>query len=406
MNLIYRVIKLIEYLLDLISFMYFFFILLLFVIVYNIFLIFVRDRTYLKAYKRFKDNLEITIDDLIDIPLVNIIIPAWKEGKYLNNCLLSITELSYPKIKAIVNAGGDSETIEIAESFKKYNNFKILRQMEGKSRAAFGKIKALNECIDYVSEGLIYFIDADCYVTDDILLRIIFPIVNENENVVINTYRPLKSQENRSFIKYLQLSRIGAFRGKVKRYTSVMVSGSNTCMTYKVLKAIGKFSENRLISEDCSRGYDIISKNFKIYCLFDYRSRMYSAYPDSLKEYFKQRKRYIENSLLLSHKKRNIKYFVKFFVMILVSIYLLITPFLLVLHFGLFLLGIIIFIYIYLIKIRKYLFFNKMVANEYQIRVRTIFFVKIIFYIYFEILVNVFTFFNLLSFVKKLKKMN
>jgi len=381
-----------------------FFILLLFILIFHLLLYVFRDSKYVKAVKMYKDPEFIEFSDLKEQPLVNFIVPAWKEGKEFKDCLLSITKLTYPNIKVIVNAGGNEETIKIANYFKKNKNFIILQQVGGGSRAAFGKIKALNECLDYVTEGLIYFIDADCYVTDDILVRIIFPIVNKNENVVINTYRPLKSQENRDLIKYIQISRIGAFHEKVKRYTSVMVSGSNTCMTYKVIKAIGKFNENRLISEDCSRGYDIISKNFKIFCLFDYRSRMYSAYPDSLKEYFKQRKRYIENSLLLSHKKRNIKYFVKFFVMILVSIYLLITPFLLILHFGLFLLGIIIFIHIYLIKIRKYLFFNKIVANEFHIRVRRIFFIKIIFYIYFEILVNVFTFFNLLSFVKKLKK--
>ena len=59
-------------------------------------------------------------------PLLNIFIPAWKEGEVFENCLNSITKLNYPNIKVIVNTGGSEETINIANSFKKYQNFIVL----------------------------------------------------------------------------------------------------------------------------------------------------------------------------------------------------------------------------------------------------------------------------------------
>ena len=55
----------------------------------------------------YKDPKSLSIDDLKNIPLVNIIVPAWKEGNNFRECLSSITNLNYPNIKVIVNAGGN-----------------------------------------------------------------------------------------------------------------------------------------------------------------------------------------------------------------------------------------------------------------------------------------------------------
>ena len=88
------------------------------------------------------------------------------------------------------------ETMEIANTFRKYENFIILHQKGGSERAETGKIRALNECFSYLNEGISYFIDADCFITDDLLLRMIHPITNLNEKVVIGGgMRPLISQQ-------------------------------------------------------------------------------------------------------------------------------------------------------------------------------------------------------------------
>ena len=172
---------------------------------YHIFLFAFRDRRHIKERKKFKDPEMVGINELEEIPLLNIIIPAWKEGIEFKNCLISITKLSYPKIKIIINAGGNEETVNNANSFKKDERFIILHQKEGKDRAEFGKIKAINECLEYVSEGILYFIDADCYLTDEIILRVIVPIVNDNENVVMGAgIRPLKDQQRALQLTFLK----------------------------------------------------------------------------------------------------------------------------------------------------------------------------------------------------------
>jgi len=193
MDFIDQLIFYVNFILNILSNTYIILSLFLIVILYHYFLYLIRDKKHLKNVRKFIGEEKINTNDLKNYPLVTFIVPAWKEGKRdegkaFHECLISISKLNYPKIKAIVNAGGDDTTINIAESFKKFENFKILRQTGGKSRAAFGKIRALNECLDHISEGILYFIDADCYLTDDLLLRLIYPIINLNEDVVVGGF--------------------------------------------------------------------------------------------------------------------------------------------------------------------------------------------------------------------------
>ncbi len=389
---------------EIINTIYFFLLFLIIIILYNIILTFFKDRIYLNAFLELKDPNVINIETLKEIPVVNIIIPAWKEGREFKECLLSIINLKYPNLKIIVNAGGNEETINIADSFKKHDNFLILKQSGGKEKASLGKIKALNECLNEVTEGILYFIDADCYLTDEILLRMLYPIVNLNEDVVISTFRPLKSQEGKNLIKYLLISRMNAIKKKYSRYNHTIVSGSNTCMTLDVIKAIGKFNQNRTIGEDISRAMDIISKGYRIYGLVDYRSRMYSAYPNNNKEFYYQKKRYLENSLRLSYKKKNKKQILRVFILTLGSIYLLIFPIFLFLSIGLFFIGICFIIHLYLTKLRKYIFFKKITQDKIKTNFRKIFFIKMFYFLYIDIFFNLLMQYNSIKYLSRLKK--
>lgn len=130
-------------------------VLLIFIIItiYHTFIYFLRDRNYLKNLNHFKDFKIETINQLKEIPLINIILPAWKEGDNLKQCLNSINQLNYPKIKVILNASGSNETIEIADSFKNIQKFTVIYQKPGG-----GKLRAINDCIKYTS-----FLQADRY---------------------------------------------------------------------------------------------------------------------------------------------------------------------------------------------------------------------------------------------------
>ena len=215
--------------------------------------------------------------------------------------------------------------------------------------------------------------------------------------------RPLPSQEKYHIVKYGLFTRFGFFKSRFTRYHRYMISGANTCMKYEVIKAIGKFNENRIIAEDVSRGIDITSKGFKAFWLVDYGSRIYTDYPTTIKETIKQRKRYIENYLMYGYFQKNLIKIVKVGVLFLISMLLVIFPFFIFINFGLFFICILAISAIYLNRIRRFIFFKIVVDRQYYHKFPKIIFIKIIFYIYLEILANVITLFGLYSFRKQVK---
>ncbi|MFX1320926.1 MAG: glycosyltransferase [Promethearchaeota archaeon] len=384
-------------------------ILMLSIISYHIILFLIRDLKYLKSVKTNPDPDSINIDDLKEIPLINIIIPAWNEGDEFEKCLFSVTSLAYPKIKVIVNAGGNEKTIKIADSFKKYNHFVILRQKEVKSKIGkitnLGKLKAINKSLKHVTEGVVFFLDADSYITDEIVLRLLFPIVNYNEKVCVGAgTRPLISLENNDLVRYLQIVKEGFFRKIFTRDNKNLIGGSNTCISYEVIKSIGRFTEEGIIAEDISAGRDIISKGYKIYSLTSYQSRIYTDFPKSIRELIEQRKRYIQNSYIYAKIKKSKIKSIKLIALTLVSIYFIISPLFLFVNYGLFFIGVFIILFFYLRIIRRYIFFKLIIDKQYYKKFHKLLFIKIFYYIVIELIINVITCFSLITIRKNLKE--
>ena len=376
-----------------------------FVLLYHILLHYFKDKKYISIAKKFQDIETITLKDLKSYPLVNFIIPAWNEGRAFEDCLISITKLNYPNIKVIINAGGSDDTLKIAHSFKESHNFIILKQEKGIYLIqGHNKIRALNQCFDYVSEGILFLLDADCYITDEILLRMIYPIINNGENLVCAGVRPLKSQESIDIVKYVHISRFDLINRKFTRYTFGGITGANACLSYNVLKKIGKFSENRLIIEEVSRGKDLANHGFSSYDLIDYRSWIYTEYPVKLKEVYNQRKRFIMYKFLYSLQIKNLKPIIFILIIFAISVYVLILPIIFFMHQGFFALGLLFLFSFYLKKIRKYLSFKEFIGSESYLKFKLRFFLKMLIYIYMEMIFNIKIMIGLIPFILKYKR--
>ncbi len=373
-------------------------------VIYFMLFYFIFDKKRIKSNKNLKDPQSISIEILNEKPLVNIIVPAWNEGFIFSKCLESIKNLKYPNIKAIVNAGGNKETLQIANDFKKYDNFIILHQEKGSIRASIGKVRAINDCLKYVKEGIVYFIDADSYLDDEILLQMIYPIINKNEKIVLGGLRPLKEQENRNFVKYLFIDR---FRANTFRYSNQKaITGANWCIAFEVLKSINKFSENEKIATDKSMGNDVFSKGYEGYLLANSQHRIYVDYPNNFKKYKTQKSIWIENTLYNSVKNRKFIGFLKFLLLWIFSVYLFIFPFLFFFNIGFFYIGIFVLILYYLGKIRKYLIFRALLIKEYRLSIRfnIQYFISLFLYLYIEALITIYILFHFFFYLKKLNK--
>ncbi len=391
MDLLNQIKIIITFFLDFVLSVNFIVLLVIFIFLYNFLMYIIRDRKYVRIFKETKDPKTINLLDLKALPLVNIIVPAWKEGNLFKACLDSIINLKYPNLKVIVNAGGDQETKKIAESFRNYDNFTILQQKPG------GKMKALNECLNIISEGIIYSTDADIIITDEILLRMIYPIINQNEYIVVGGVRPLKFQQNNSIVKYLLTTRNPNFKIKFSRYEGRQISGPNTCFKYELFTEIGKFQEdNYFAATDRVRGPQIRSKGFKLYQLRSYRGKLFTYYPDSVRVYILQELRWRENALTNPYSRRNFKLFIKYIISILLSLYIIVFPVLIFFNLSFIFIGVLILFNNYLIKLRTVRFFKLTVSKKHYKKFGSMFFIKLILYIYVDALITIFVVFNII----------
>ncbi|MHA1284391.1 MAG: glycosyltransferase [Promethearchaeota archaeon] len=381
---------------------YFFVIGIILIILYFFLVYYLRDIKHIKNFKKNKDIDTISLTSLKFKPQINIIIPAWNEGSIFEKCLTSVNNLKYPNLKIIVNAGGNEETIRNAEKFKKSEKFVILRQ-KGGSRPSLGKIRAINECLEYVTGGIVYFIDADSYINDEIFLRMIFPLINQNEDIVFGGVRPLKEQENNNFVKYLLIDR---FRYKFSRYThNKLVAGQNFCLKYEVLKSIGRFTENRKFATDRSIGIDIFSKGYRAYNLIDFRHRIFVDYSEKIKDYIHQKIIWVENSLIYLFKCKKVLKLLKFLIVWTISLFIIIFPIIGLLNLFFFYLGFLCIIFLFLSKIKKYIIFRELVIKPYKIynNFNITFFFLLFFYIFLETIIMIIIPFHFISFVLKIK---
>ncbi|KKM95906.1 hypothetical protein LCGC14_1183540 [marine sediment metagenome] len=383
-----------NYILNFLNSINFIIILLLLIITYHILLLVLRDKIYIDSIKKYKDPEDISINCLKELPLVNIVVPAWNEGETFKKCLRLINQLSYPKLKVITNAGGSKETISIANSFKNKDNFTIIYQKAGE-----GKIRAINDCLGYINEGLIFLIDADIYLNDEILIKMIYPIINRDEKVVISLLRPSNSIINYNIVKYLYINRSFEFRHKFSRY--VYGVAPNACIKYEVIKEIGKFTEKRFSDDGLSIGMDFSTIGIKSFILVDNKIQA-DNYPFKIIEYFNQNIRWLENNLFTSIKNKKIR-IIKFLGLVLISLYLLIFPFILFFNIYFFLIGLLFLLSIYLKKVRKIVFYKLTNKNE-SIKFGLIFLLNLILYIYLDSIINIIVFTEMLFFRKAYKK--
>ncbi|MFX1312838.1 MAG: glycosyltransferase, partial [Promethearchaeota archaeon] len=361
---------------------------------YHILLYFLKDRKAIKKSRLYVDPIKPQIEQLETNPLVNIIVPAWKEGELFKGCLECLRDLTYSNLKIIVIAGGNEKTLSVAESFKKYENFLILRQLEGG-----GKLKAFNDALKYVSEGLIFFIDADVYLDNLVFIKMLYKLINENQEIVVTLLKPHKSQLESDLVRHIYINRSARNKFRYLKYLNRFTPCSS--VKYSVIKSIKKFPEKELLGDGIVMARAVFEKGQKIFRIKELVESF--NFPDNIPDYFNQNVRWIENNMYNLYKNKKIKLINKFFYL-LASIYLLIYPFLIIIDLRLFFFGILLYFAFYISKIRNYVYFIKIEEKSVFKNTQFKFFIKTLFYIYLDVIINIYTIFELIFYSKNYKK--
>ena len=228
-------------------------------------------------------------------PRVSILLPAWNEAEYIQDCLASIGRLRYPDVELVVCAGGPDGTLERARRAAPPGAV-ILEQQPGE-----GKQRALQRCLERATGAVIFLTDADCVLDDETFERTLSPILRGEEVATTGSRRPLESQRDHPLVAY-QWSHHLWMQRTMPRYVETL-DGVNAAVRRDVLERVGGFRMPAPIGTDYILSRQLRDAGYRI--RFVPESRVQTAYCTTLAEYLRQRSRWFRNRFLYGLRDRN-----------------------------------------------------------------------------------------------------
>ena len=115
-------------------------------------------------------------------PLVSIIVPIYNTGTYLNRCIQSIVEQTYPQMEIIlVDDGSTDDSVAICKDFaSKDNRIRFFSQQNG------GASTARNNGLDYAEGDYVMFVDSDDWIDNDMVEQLSNLLSSSQANIVIS----------------------------------------------------------------------------------------------------------------------------------------------------------------------------------------------------------------------------
>ena len=198
-------------------------------------------------------------------PKVSIIVPVYNVGKYLQKCLNSISNQSYPNLEIIiVNDGSTDNSKIIAESFtKKDRRFTLINQPNS------GQSSARNAGLKKATGEYISFIDGDDYVCTDFISHLLAPfLISQSKKPVLSVcgihYKRLKKNTaSNVYINPVRSIRPGeSFKAYILRLLTIdgrMYSSVNKLYIAKTAKKL-QFDTKLNFAEDTKFVLDYLKK--------------------------------------------------------------------------------------------------------------------------------------------------
>ncbi len=235
---------------------------------------------------------------------ITIIIPAHNEEENIKRCVNSILDQDYESDIniIIVDDGSTDNTYQIAKEIAKSNKrIKVLRQKNE------GKSAAINKGLQHVKTKIFGFIDADSYMSKNVLKEsvghmgdydsVVAPIIPMNTSNIL-----LRWQE----IEYMLTAitrRLSSLIGAMFLTPGFAIYRTN------VVRKLGGFSRTT-ITEDLEMGLRLIVNGYKIGYISN--AFVYTECPDTWRKFFRQRIRwtrgFIENMIKYRKMIMNKKY--------------------------------------------------------------------------------------------------
>ncbi|MFH0868051.1 MAG: glycosyltransferase [Candidatus Woesearchaeota archaeon] len=236
-------------------------------------------------------------------PFVSIVIPAFNEEKRIIPTIKSVLSLNYPKNKyevIIINDGSKDNTSKVTKEIIKENKNFNIRLIEQENK---GKGAALNNALKQSKGEFFICLDADSYVSEDALHKLLPAFDEENIASVLPLLKVRKPKNLLQKMQWLEYIVNMFYKELMGKLDCIHVApGPFSIYRKSVLEKIGGFDENNL-TEDLEISLRLQKYNYKIIQLLN--TDVYTIAPSSFKQLYKQRNRWYKGSIfnVLKYRK-------------------------------------------------------------------------------------------------------
>ena len=247
----------------------------------------------------YSKNIESQVPTTPNTPMVSIIIPAYNEEKVIGNTIESTLEIAYPnKDIIVVDDGSKDNTLQIA---KRYENegVKVLHKENG------GKATALNYALTFAKGEIIAVLDADTLASRNSLTEIVK--IFENDKDIAAVAGNIKVRNKVNWITWCQaleyVAGIQIARRAFDLFGAItIVPGALGSFRKSVLMESGAYDKETIV-EDFDTTIKILKSGMIVRGTT--KSVAYTEAPESLADFYKQRKRWYRGNLQVVTKHRD-----------------------------------------------------------------------------------------------------
>jgi len=255
---------------------------------------------WMLVYKDY--NMEEKVGKLESYPTVTIAVPAWNEEKNIENTLLSLIRLHYPKEKLeiiVVNDGSTDRTKEIVERFIKDHSQYNIKLIDQKNQ---GKAAGMNNAMRASTSEFFVVMDADSYIMRDGLLKLLPYFEDPKVGVVMPL---MKITHVKTFLQKIQWIEyiINYFYKRLMTMIDTVHVAPGPFSIYKkeALMKVGGFDE-KSITEDLEVTLRMQKANYRV--LQTGTAKVFTSTPKTWKQFYRQRNRWYKGSFfsILKHR--------------------------------------------------------------------------------------------------------
>ncbi len=220
---------------------------------------------------------------------VSFVIPMWNEEKSIAETIKAIFSIDYPNLLEVIvvdDCSTDNSCAIVQGLLKKYSKLKLIKNKHRKGHAA----GAQNIGLKYATGELIAVVDADSFPSKTVLKKLVGFFDDKKVGAVTCASRPKNDHNFLTKLQAIEYDQIAFIRRLMGYIDAIYVTpGALAVYRAEALKDIGGFDEKN-VTQDIEATWHLTLKGWDRRALLgDY---VYTIVPETLKTWFKQRKRW------------------------------------------------------------------------------------------------------------------